>query len=369
MIQKFATLSTHQKPSTERTGQASRRTWIRFVLAAVLLGAATAAHGSILTPVTVSGSAGVNGGFGPGNSVDNTSAEYATGGAGIATFLHFDFGAPVTIDRLLPIQRDSLSAGDRFGSLTYTFSADASFGGADPTVTFAALNSPATGAIQSISPQTAQYVRFDVNTIIDDGANNTGARELIFLATPAGAQIAMPTIIGASAAFSAETSVANIQDLAAGSQPADFHEFASSFSGTATFVDFDFGIGGQTLMGFDYIDRVLDGAKITGFDLLLSDDPTFTLGVTTKSYVKGATELFETDTFAPIAARYVRFDVTGIASDGRVGGSELIFYTVVPEPSSFALMLFGSLALLSVRRVERHQGVRRGRSGPWFPIG
>src|SRR6185436_15656326 len=108
----------------------------------------------------------------------------------------------------------------------------------------------------------------------------------------------------------------------------------SASLGAGTFVDFD--LGAPSLVGgFDFFDRPADEDRVTGFDLIFSANAIFGDGDDiTRSYVNANMALG--DEFAPISARYVRFDVTG--NNGlNTGISEIMFYQV-PEPSTVALL-------------------------------
>jgi hypothetical protein len=118
------------------------------------------------------------------------------------------------------------------------------------------------------------------------------------------------------------------------------------------FVDFDMG-SEQPIAGFDFYDRfgsiggnLVD--RVNSFDLLFSNDPTFSSGVTTLQFTPGAWGYHES--FLPVMARYVRLDATSVAgANANTGIQEVTFYAA-PEPSTGLLFLCGSLACLKRRR-------------------
>jgi hypothetical protein len=85
--------------------------------------------------------------------------------------------------------------------------------------------------------------------------------------------------------------------------------------------------------------------------MIFSQDAVFGNGDDiTRSYTNSA--MAKGDVFAPINARFVRYDVTANAGGpaANTGMSEMIFYQV-PEPS--AALLFLTLASLSTLRRRR----------------
>jgi F5/8 type C domain len=117
----------------------------------------------------------------------------------------------------------------------------------------------------------------------------------------------------------------------------------------AAFVDFDLG-SVQPVTGFDWFDRMHQADRVTGFDMIFSNDPSFGTTVATRNYT-GNTDFSVTDSFAPINARYVRYDVTSSAgpANANTGLSDIIFYAV-PEPGAAALFSLSALALTRRRR-------------------
>lgn len=299
----------------------------------------------IPAPTVYAGSTPFNGSFPLANATNGTSADYASQGQGTSTYLEMNFGSSVTFDRVIAVNRNSTAPGDRFSQVTYTFSSDNVFTG-DPTETINTNSSQGQSGIYTLStPRTAQFVRWDVDTLAPGtpGAFNTGTMELLFLNTPANTQIITGvTAYNASTPFSGY-STATASDGLVGFGPAV--EYASSGQGANTFVDFDLGAV-KSIAAFDFIDRLSE--HNTAFNLIFSNNSNFSSVITTKSYNKGISALTQSDTFAPVNARYVRYDVT--AGTGNLGVSEMIFYSVVPEPGSFAMLLLGGVMLGVMRR-------------------
>jgi len=141
-------------------------------------------------------------------------------------------------------------------------------------------------------------------------------------------------------------------------------DFASQGQGTNTFIDFDF--GAPTTIGQVVVtDRTTSGGgngtfvggqfdKVTAFDLIFGDDPSFATSTATlhvqSPYVNrpptsNGTEDFQTTVAVPnVTAQYVRFDVTA-AAGANPGAAEFQFSgPVVPEPSCAALLALAPLA-------------------------
>ncbi|MFH1918645.1 MAG: glycosyl hydrolase-related protein [Planctomycetota bacterium] len=109
-------------------------------------------------------------------------------------------------------------------------------------------------------------------------------------------------------------------------------EYASAGKGTETFVAFDFGKP-TAIAAFKHVDR-FDPATVDTADLLFSDDADFT-GVTAKVSVKHANTRggVTFKTFAPVTARYVRWQVTAVKMHSTVGGAEISFFSAA-EPEA-----------------------------------
>ncbi len=292
-------------------------------LLALSLVFSSSSHGSVIgysigthaTPHS-SGCCGV-----AGVADNNYVTEYASNGLGVNTFIEFDLGSATTIAGMSHLNR---GAADGIATSTLTFSDDLSFGGADPVVAINHISSEGTELnAMRFAPQTAQYVRWDV-TSISGTHPNQGAREIRFHDASDVGRVSMAHI-GSSGSFSASFDQTFFYDDRPGT------EWAASGTGDNSFMDFDF--GASTLVGGGFHrqrNNLVD--NIHTADLIFSDDPTFTTGLTTRTVSFNTGVSAETDfNFAPVSARYMRFDVT--ASNGaspNVGGSE--FFLLAPEP-------------------------------------
>ena len=145
-------------------------------------------------------------------------------------------------------------------------------------------------------------------------------------------------------------------------------DYASQGQGVNTYIDFDF--GSPTAIGQVIVtDRTTSGGgnggfvggqfdKVTGFDLIFSDDPTFSAPITTlhvlSPYVNrpplsNGPEDFQTTVPVPnVTAQYMRFDVTA-AAGANPGAAEFQFFPV-PEPSAGVTLLLG--CFLGSRRLR-----------------
>jgi hypothetical protein len=307
--------------------------------------------------------------FAASNVFDSRRAEFATSGNGAGsplsndpnngTWINFDFGGPVTVDRFMMFSRQNSL--DVIGESRLIFSSDPTFDGADPVVVFNPSGSNGDGLIQSFPAQTAQYVRWEVLT--SGGASqNLGSQEMRFLSTPPlGALIPGVTVINSAPAFNATTyAAANAANGDAGRDGPSPREYASVAQGANMFIDFDLG-SSQPVIGFDYFDRLSETEDVSGFDLIFSDDPGFGTIIATKSYAHPLGDGYTTsDIFgSAVTARYVRLDATFIDGVGtNTGVAEMMFYSqVIPEPASLALVATAIFGMATLRWVPRR---RRG---------
>ena len=304
------------------------------------------------------------------NVFDSLRAEFATSGNGAGTplsndpnngtWINFDFGAPVTIDRFMMVSRQNNV--DVIGESRLIFSSDGTFDGADPTVVFNPSGSNGAGLIQSFPAQTARHVRWEVATSAG-GSQNLGSQEMRFLNTPAlAARIPGVTVINSAPAFNNTTyAAANAVNGDAGRDGPDPREYASAGQGVNMFIDFDLG-SSQPVIGFDYFDRLSETEDVSGFDLIFSDDPGFGTVIETKSYAHPSGDGFTTsDSFgSAVTARYVRLDATFIDGVGtNTGVAEMAFYSqVIPEPASLTLAASAVLALATLRLIARRRRIQ-----------
>jgi hypothetical protein len=304
------------------------------------------------------------------NVFDSQRNEFATSGNGAGTslsndpnngtWIEFDFGAPVSIDRFMTISRQNNV--DVVGLSRLIFSSDATFDGSDAVVTINPTGLNGSGPIHSFAPQTARYVRWEVGTS-DAASQNLGSQEMRFLSTPPQAAIiAGPAVINSAPAFNATTYAAiNASNGDAGRDGPNPREYASAGQGANMFIDFDLGAS-HPVIGFDLFDRLSELEDVSGFDLIFSDDPGFGTIIATKSYAHPLGDGYTTtDLFAtPVTARYVRLDATFIDGVGmNTGVSEMIFYSqVVPEPASSTIAAVAVFGLAAIRFMARRRRVR-----------
>ncbi len=185
------------------------------------------------------------------------------------------------------------------------------------------------GTLHSLAPTTARHARWEAATSIGF-SHNLGGAGLRFLDTPAGWLAAPAVVVGGATACSNDYALDNAVDGDAGRGLGI--EYASQGFGAAMFVDFDLG-SPLPIAGFDFFDRIPFVDRTTAFDLLLSDDPTFTTGVTTLTFSPGAEGWAFRRSFAPVTARHIRFDATATTGPtSNSGMQEIIFYTTSTTP-------------------------------------
>ena len=130
-----------------------------------------------------------------------------------------------------------------------------------------------------------------------------------------------PQIIASATAFSGSYAPRNVFDGNLRTA------YASAGKGAATFLDFDFGTP-VALAAFKHIDRD-DPATVKAAKLLFSDKPDFSAPLATVAVAHVDQRAGVTlASFAPVTARYVRWQVTAINAQGyaAVGGAEIIFF-------------------------------------------
>jgi len=335
------------------------RRFPHFVLAALPALITARAEATVLSsPAVTAQATPFNASFGGANVFDQGSPEYASQGQGVNTFLEFDFGSPQTIDGFVNVTRNNTA--DVIGNSRLIFDTDGIGGfnaATDTVVNFTAANTGSNGQgyINRFTATTARFARWEVLTSIGT-VQNLGATEMAFMNTPPGfSAVTGVTVINAAVnPFGANFAAANAANGIAGRGSGPNVEYASN-TGANMFVDFD--MGAITLLtGFDFFDRIAVVDHIGSFDLVFSNDPSFATTVSTRNYSKGAGGAPGTgpwtlsDNFAPISARYVRFDSTSAAAaGGNLGIGDMIFYAV-PEPASAAMFAAAGLLLLRRRR-------------------
>lgn len=311
--------------------------------------ATSPAYALIVGPPTVTGSAPrFNASFDAANTVDNTQLEYASQGQGLNTFIDYSFAGPTAFDKIVVINRDSPGQSDLIGDFTLTFD-----GGPTASVTRTPLRG--TSQIHPVGNRTATTVRLDVDSVgTGDANNNTGAMEVIFIRTPPSAiSISGVTVIGSATPFDPSFDASNAVDGDVGRTSAaalDRPEYASQSLGVDAFIDFDLGAT-LPVGGFDWFDRPHPADRVTGFDLIFSQNTTFgDVDDVSRSYANSAMAMG--DAFSPISARYVRYDVTATAGppNANTGASEIVFYQI-PEPTMGSLVALGCCGLMRRRRM------------------
>ncbi len=312
-----------------------------------VLSASSAAAAIVAAPTVTNEFTAFNPAFAGSNAVNGTEAEYASQGGGTNTFLEFTFAGPSNFNGIVVLNRDSGGMSDLIGDFTLTFDGGATFG-----VNRMALRGQS--IVHELGDRVATVVRLDVDTIgVGDAFNNTGAMEVIFVNRPTGMSlISGVSIFNSAAPFSPAYDASNGIDGDIGRNSgltgaSDNPEYASAGQGANAFVDFDLG-GVQMVGGFDFFDRIAAIDHATAFDMIFSTNSVFGDGDDVlRSYGKNGIALG--DTFAPISAQYVRFDVTANANGGaNTGLNEVLFYAI-PEPTGVTL-LGASAGLLLLRR-------------------
>lgn len=308
--------------------------------------AASTSQGAILANPVVTGSApAFDVPYIAANLFDgNRDTDYASQGQGANTFVDMDFGTAVTMDRFFLITR--LNPVDVVGTAHLILSNNADFSSPLATIVINPSGQNGAGPIVSFAATTARYARWDVVT--STGASqNLGGIEMRFLNAPAGSFPVSASVIGGAAPFNADYAVANAANNNAG-RDGSGNEYAINGAVTAPtnmFVDFDLGVI-TPISGFDFFDRMAPVDRNTAFDLIFSNDPGFSSVVATQSYTPGPDWGFS-QTFAPVNARYVRFD--SVASNSNPGMAEMIFYAV-PEPSTALFAGMAGFLMMSRRR-------------------
>jgi hypothetical protein len=334
---------------------------IHLVFAVVTAGFGMAAQAAIIANPTITLAApAFNANFAATNVFDGTDVEYASASQGYGpsystsqgTFLHFDFGQVVTIDRFINATRRN--AVDVIFTERLIFSDDPVFDASDPFVDLSPAGSDGQGFIKSFAPRSARYARWEVlDGALNPGgfnANNFGSQEMRFLSPSPLVQLA-PTVLRGAQEFNGTFALANAANGDAGRTGAASSgiEYASASLGADMFVDFDMGAV-VPIAGFDFYDRfggnLVD--RVNTFDLIFSNDPTFSSIIATQSFTPGPWGYSQQ--FAPVDARYVRFDATNTAAPNSNSGIQEITFYGVPEPATGLLFACGAAACLKRRR-------------------
>ena len=338
---------------------------LAVAVAAAMLCSSAASAAILANPTITLAAPPFSASFVPANVFDDRDVEYASLSRGFgpslsttqATFLEFDFGGTVSIDRFVNVTRRNTV--DVINTQRLIFSNDPIFDGSDAFVDLSPVGQNGNGFIKSFATQTARYVRWEVLDGALNGAgqnaNNFGSVEMRFLAPSTGLVQLAPTVIGGATPFNGSFALANAVNGDAGRSGAAGIEYASLSLGPDMFVDFDMG-SVKPIAGFDFYDRF--GAppglgfalvdRVNSFDLIFSNDPTFSTVIATRSFTPGSWGY--SDQFAPINAQYVRFDATSTANFNSNSGIQEITFYAVPEPATGLLVLCGAAAAFRRRR-------------------
>lgn len=101
------------------------------------------------------------------------------------TWIEFDFGSAVTMDRMVVISRNNTAG--IIGTSRLIFSNDATFDSSDTIFTVGAHGNAGSGPVLSFSQTSGQYLRWEVATSTGT-AQNLGGIEMRFLNTPPAAR-------------------------------------------------------------------------------------------------------------------------------------------------------------------------------------
>lgn len=309
------------------------------------------ARASILTGVTVTDSAPAHSApYVAGNAVDGGAADYASANQGANTFITFAFPSAQAVNRVVVLNRDSPAASDLISSFTLTFD-----GGLTAAVTRDATVRGSGAVINLGGTFLTTTARLDVDTTADanPAAGNTGVMEVFFLSPMVGkAVVPAVSILGSSTPFNGFSAAAAVDGLVGRASGGPVQpEYASQSLGLNTYVDFDLG-SSRPVSGFDFYDRPAAADRVTGFDMIFSQNAIFGDGDDVLQSFANSGMAMSAE-FASVNARYVRYDVTANSGGGVNNGiSEMVFYETVPEPAASVTAL-AALAGLTLRRGRR----------------
>jgi hypothetical protein len=270
------------------------------------------------------------------NVFDTGAAEYATRSQGAVstpfttnpndgTWVQFDFATTVTLNQFVMVTR--ANAADIIGTSRLIVSPDSVFDNSDTIFTFNNTGFNQSGVIQNLNPVSGRYARWEVLSSIGSSPN-LGARQMYFLNIPSGhVLLPAPVAINSSPPFNASYAASLAVNGNAGD---DGHEYASAGAGANMFIDFDFG---RTfpISGFDFWNRMFD--QVTAHNLIFANTADFSSPIATLPFTASVNgNQINSATFAPITARYVRFQATAILGGVNTGMREIQFYTPAGQP-------------------------------------
>jgi len=266
------------------------------------------------------------------NLFDSALAEYATAGQGAVsapfttdpnngTWVQFDFGATVALDRFVMSARQN--GADVVGTSRLIVSSDPTFDNSDTIFTFNPSGANGAGIIRNLGSVSGRYVRWEVLTSIGTSPN-LGGMQMWFLNTPSGhVLLPPPTAINSSTPFNGNFIASQAVNGDAGDGPTS--EYASHGVGANMFIDFDFGAA-VSISGFDFWNRWYD--RVTTFNLVFANSSDFSSPIATLPFTADANgNQVNSATFAAVTAQFVRLQATGAAGGNNTGVREIQFYT------------------------------------------
>jgi hypothetical protein len=333
-------------------------------LTAVIIALSFSAPGSqVPNPAITKSSNPFSSAFTASNLFNAGKGEFATAGLGACsvplttavtngTWVEMDFGSNVTFDRFILATRNNAS--DNVGVNVLYVGTNAVHSSNDAIYTFNPGNGTAytyhngSAPIQTIGPVTGRYVRWECDSQPAGVSNtkNTGGRHMWFLSTPPNSiALGSPTVITNTSApvyttppFNATYLASHADDGKCGND-ASGEEYAingTTYGSNNTQIVYDFGTT-NIISGFDYLNR--EGDLNIAFNLVFSDDPSFSANIATNSWTANPTNgnLWVSGGFAPVTARFVMFQATaGAPASGTAvpnpGCREMIFYGPLTQP-------------------------------------
>jgi hypothetical protein len=324
-------------PLSSRSGSLPRAAAVACLLAAALpaVRPPNVMADQVPSPAITASATAYSAGYEAANLFAPGRNEYATAGQGACsgplttnvndgTWVELDFGATVTFDRFILATRANTS--DIVGTNRLYIGSSPVHSTNDTIFTWSSAGDNGDAPIRSLGAAVSgRYARWEA--LSAPGTDNTGGRHIWFLHVPAGmSPLEAPAVINSFTPYNSTYAAQNAVDDDCGND-ASGHEYASQDGTTNTFLDFDFSIPVR-ISGFDYLNREVD--IVTSFELIFSDDPTFTTTLTTNFWTADALNgnTWASGTFAPITARYVRFQVTAVSAGSvNTGCREMLFYT------------------------------------------
>jgi len=280
-------------------------------------------------PTVTSSATPFNSSYSANNLFDTSySSEYASQGkvacsaplVNDGTYVEMDFGGTVTFDRFILVTRNN--AVDNVLSNRLYVGNSPTHSSSDTVLSFGSAGNNGQGVIQSFSPVSGRYIRWEV--LKGPATGNLGGNQMYFLLAPATtAQLPAPTVINSSTPFNTAYVAAHAVDGFAGFGNND-GSFASAGASTNMFIDFDFGAP-VAIAGWDFLNRPVD--IVTSYQMIFSNVGDFSTGSTTNTYTASTNGVvWNTVTLAPVRARYVRLQALTSIVSPNTGIREIQFY-------------------------------------------